>query len=68
MPVKPFYYEIKEHALFDLALFSKMNANENKVLYLKKTKDDKYWVDDSTVFGDDVEAISVNGKAFLSQK
>jgi hypothetical protein len=65
MANKPFYYGIKEHALFDLKLFSTMNANENIVLYVKKTNDGCFWIDHNTVFSDEIEAIAINGKVFL---
>lgn len=61
---KPFYYDNKDQALFDLKLFSNMNANENKVLYLKKG-DPGYWIDHDAVHGDDIEAIALNGVVFL---
>jgi hypothetical protein len=57
-------YTKKDEALFDLRLFSNMNANEGKTLYLRKTKDNKLAIS-NVVFHDDViEAIAVNGKVF----
>lgn len=58
-------YTKKDEALFDLKLFSNMNANEGKTLYLKKMKDSKLMID-RVIFHDDViEAMAFNGKVFL---
>lgn len=64
MATETFYYGDKTQAIFDLKLFSRMNQNENKPLYLLRTSDDKYWISNEVVFDQDIEAIAINGQVF----
>lgn len=70
MSNKIFYYGVEKAALHDLKNFSDTYINQGKVLYLKKTADLRYWIDDGFApgFSDEIHAIAIDGRIFTVTK
>ncbi len=62
-----FTYTELANAEHDLALFSRMNANEDKPLYLITVPGGMQIIKDPEITVDRIEAIGLNGKVFVGR-